>query len=125
MPSRIHSLFACGSPKHTLSSWFCSRTVHAPVKPKPLRSQSTASKPRIVRRAVLNERKPPIRGRHVLLDPEVVALNALLHVFGDDGGQDHGRPPKREVPCGFYGQRGVNETRLRQPRKHRFFYLID
>src|ERR1700712_5035159 len=48
------SLTFC-SPKQTWSNWFCSHTVHAPENPKPLRSHSMASKPWMVRRAVLNE----------------------------------------------------------------------
>src|SRR3954462_6755522 len=48
----FHALFATGSPKQCASSWFCSHTVHAPAKPKPLRSHSMASKPWMVRRAV-------------------------------------------------------------------------
>ena len=53
---RFHALFATGSPKQVASSWFCSRTVQAPANPKPLRSHSMASKPWIVRRAVVNDR---------------------------------------------------------------------
>ena len=41
--------------EQTASRWFCSHTVQAPEKPKPLRSHSMASKPWMVRRAVLNE----------------------------------------------------------------------
>lgn len=66
LPSCFHALFACGSPKQSARRRFCSRTVHAPAKPKPFRSQSMASKPQIVRRAVWNERKPPIRGMFFL-----------------------------------------------------------
>ena len=49
---QFHALLTSGRPKQTASSRFCSRTVHAPAKPKPLRSHSMASKPRMVRRAV-------------------------------------------------------------------------
>lgn len=66
LPFCFHALFACGSPKQSASSWFCSRMVYTPAKPKPLRSHSMASKPWMVRRAVLNERKPPIRGMFFL-----------------------------------------------------------
>ena len=59
LSARFHPLFAWGSSKQSASIWFCSHTVHALANPKPLRSQSMASKPWIVRRAVLNERKPP------------------------------------------------------------------
>ena len=48
----FHALLTGGRLKQSASSWFCSRTVHAPAKPKPLRSHSIASKPWIVRRAV-------------------------------------------------------------------------
>ena len=43
--SQFHALLTCGRPKQSASSWFCSRTVHAPAKPKPLRSHSIASNP--------------------------------------------------------------------------------
>jgi hypothetical protein len=49
---QFHTLLTSGRPKQSASSRFCSRTVHAPAKPKPLRSHSIASKPWIVRRAV-------------------------------------------------------------------------
>ena len=49
---QFHALLACGSPKQTDSSRFCSHTVQAPAKPNPFRSHSMASNPRIVRRAV-------------------------------------------------------------------------
>src|SRR4051794_32818889 len=39
-------------PKQSDSSRFCSHTVQAPAKPKPLRNHSMASNPRIVRHAV-------------------------------------------------------------------------
>ena len=52
LPFVFHAVFATVSPKQWASSWFCSRTVQAPGKPKPLRSHSMASKPWIVRRAV-------------------------------------------------------------------------
>jgi hypothetical protein len=51
-PALFQTLLTSGSPKQTASSRFCSRTVQAPAKPKPLRSHSMASKPWIVRRAV-------------------------------------------------------------------------
>ena len=82
LPFCFHALFACGSPKQSARRRFCSRTVHAPAKPKPFRSQSMASKPQIVRRAVWKEAEAADPG-HVLLDPEVVALDALLQMFGD------------------------------------------
>jgi hypothetical protein len=50
--SPFHALLTGGRPKQSASSWFCSRTVHAPAKPKPLRSHSMASNPWMVRRAV-------------------------------------------------------------------------
>ncbi len=50
--SQFYALLTAGSPKQTDSIRFCSHTVQAPAKPKPLRSHSMASKPRIVRRAV-------------------------------------------------------------------------
>jgi hypothetical protein len=37
-------------------------TVQSPEKPKPFRSHNIASNPAIVRRAVLNDWKPPIFG---------------------------------------------------------------
>ena len=49
---QFHALLTCGRPKQTASSRFCSHTVQAPAKPKPLRSHSMASNPWIVRRAV-------------------------------------------------------------------------
>src|SRR5215211_7639549 len=49
---RFHALLTCGRPKQIASSRFCSHTVQAPAKPKPLRSHSIASNPWIVRRAV-------------------------------------------------------------------------
>src|SRR5215211_3976254 len=42
---QFHTLLTSGRPKQSASSRFCSRTVHAPAKPKPLRSHSMASKP--------------------------------------------------------------------------------
>ena len=48
----FQALLTCGRPKQTASSRFCSHTVQAPAKPKPLRSHSMASKPWMVRRAV-------------------------------------------------------------------------
>src|SRR5215208_6356729 len=39
---QLHALLTCGTPKHTASSRFCSHTVQAPAKPKPLRSHSMA-----------------------------------------------------------------------------------
>ena len=47
-----------------------------------MRSHSIASKPQIVRRAVVNDRKPA-HPRYRSLDPEVVALDPLLQVLGD------------------------------------------
>src|SRR3954463_3749370 len=41
---RFHTLLTSGRPKQSASSRFCSRTVHAPAKPNPLRSHSIASK---------------------------------------------------------------------------------
>ena len=81
LPSPFHALFDWGSPKYTPSSWFCSRTVHTSAKPKPLRNQSMASKPWMVRRAVWNEEAAD--SGHVLLDPEVVAFYVLLQMFGN------------------------------------------
>jgi AAA domain len=49
---RFQALLTSGSPKQTVSNRFCSRTVHAPAKPNPLRSHSMASNPWMVRRAV-------------------------------------------------------------------------
>src|SRR5215212_8506298 len=40
---QFHTLLTCGRPKQSASSWFCSHTVQAPAKPKPLRSHSIAS----------------------------------------------------------------------------------
>src|SRR4051812_754903 len=74
----FHALFATGSPKQTASSRFCSRTVQAPAKPKPLRNHSMASKPWMVRLAVANDRKPPTRGMGCLT-PEMVALDEGLN----------------------------------------------
>src|SRR4051794_13565638 len=59
---RFYTLLTCGRPKQSASSRFCSRTVHAPAKPKPLRSHSIASKPWMVRRAVWKAWKQPTRG---------------------------------------------------------------
>jgi len=42
---QFHALLTCARPKQSPSSRFCSHTVHAPAKPKPLRSHSMASKP--------------------------------------------------------------------------------
>src|SRR5215207_3156628 len=41
----FHTLLTSGRPKQSASSRFCSHTVQAPAKPKPLRSHSIASKP--------------------------------------------------------------------------------
>lgn len=49
----------------------------------------------------------------VVLPAPEIGRGALLQLRGD-GRQDHGRPLKREVPCGLYSQRGVNATGLRQ-----------
>src|SRR4051794_39537839 len=59
---QFHTLLTSGRPKQSASSRFCSRTVHAPAKPKPLRSHSIASKTWIVRRAVWKAWKQPTRG---------------------------------------------------------------
>src|SRR4051794_24382130 len=59
---QFHTLLTSGRPKQSASRRFCSHTVHAPAKPKPLRSHSIASKPWIVRRAVWKAWKQPIRG---------------------------------------------------------------
>src|SRR3954453_22661394 len=49
---RFQTLLTSGRPKQSASSRFCSHTVQAPAKPKPLHSHSIASKPWMVRRAV-------------------------------------------------------------------------
>ena len=59
---RFYALLAAGNPKQTDSIRFCSHTVQAPAKPNPFRNHSMAWKPRIVRRAVWKDQKPPIRG---------------------------------------------------------------
>jgi hypothetical protein len=64
--SSFQTLLPCGSPKQSASSQFRSHTVHAPAKPKSLRSHSMASEPWRVRRAVWKDRKPPIRGMGLL-----------------------------------------------------------
>ncbi len=58
----FHPSLTSESPKQNPSSRFCSCTVQAPAKPKPLRSHSMASNPWMDRRAVLKLRKPPTRG---------------------------------------------------------------
>ena len=58
----FHALLTRLRPKHCASSRFCSHTVQAPAKPKPLRSHSITSNPWIVRRAVWKAWKQPIRG---------------------------------------------------------------
>ena len=60
--SNLQALLAFCSPKISATRSFWLRTVHSAAKPKPFLSQSIASNPLIVRRAVLNERKPPMRG---------------------------------------------------------------
>ena len=49
---RFYTLLTCGRPKQSASSRFCSHTVQAPAKPKPLRSHDVTSNPWMVRRAV-------------------------------------------------------------------------
>jgi hypothetical protein len=39
----FHTLLTYGRPKQSASSLFCSHTVQAPAKPKPLRSHSIAA----------------------------------------------------------------------------------
>ena len=46
------ALLTCGRQKQTDNSRFCSRTVHVPARPQPLRNHSMASNSRIVRCAV-------------------------------------------------------------------------
>jgi hypothetical protein len=49
-------------PKRRARRLFWLLTIQPPAKPKPFRSQSIASKPAMVRRAVLNDWKPPTFG---------------------------------------------------------------
>ena len=58
----FHALLTFCSPKRRASKSFWSLTVQPPEKPKPFRSHSIASKPAMVRRAVLKDWKPPIFG---------------------------------------------------------------
>src|SRR3954466_8950605 len=59
---QFHTLLTSGRPKQSASIRFYSHTVHAPAKPKPLRSRSMASNPWMVRRAVWKAWKQPTRG---------------------------------------------------------------
>ena len=65
----FHALLTCGRPKQSASSRFCSRTVHAPAKPKPLRSHSMASPvaAQVEGQAHAAERRDLPRPRQVLL----------------------------------------------------------
>ena len=82
LPFCFHALFACGSPKQSARRRFCSRdrprAGETEALPQPEHGLEAAD-----RASRCMEGAEAADPGHVLLDPEVVALDALLQMFGD------------------------------------------